>query len=59
MDVGTMIKKNTVLLFMAAMGVVLTSYAFFFPTPTQMAQMGQQMIMPQAQICPPCDCLNK
>ncbi len=25
-----MIKKNTVLLFMAAMGVVLTSYAFFF-----------------------------
>jgi len=53
-----MIKKNTVLLFMAAMGVVLTSYAFFFPTPNQMAQMGQQMIMPQAQICPPCDCVN-
>jgi hypothetical protein len=53
--------KKYLILYVTIIGVTVasTAYAFFFPTPSQMAKMGQQLIMPQPQVCPPCDCVNK
>jgi len=51
--------KCALLYFVVGVTITTASYAFFLQMPGQMMQMGQQMIMPQPQVCLPCDCLNK
>jgi len=50
--------RCALLYFVVGVTITTASYAFFLqmPGPGQMMQMGQQMIMPQPQVCPPCEC---